>query len=86
MIGKYVREIAQEVCQGKSADLIASGYNQEVLPFAWSALISGLLELDVDLSDFWEKQPPVKDARYNDTKEVVAELKLQLKQHWKCMQ
>ena len=85
MIGRYVKEIAADVCQGKSADLIASGYNQAVLPFAWSALICGLLDLEVDLSDFIEDKPPAKDARYDDTKKVVAELKLQLKQYWPCM-
>jgi len=85
MIGRYVKEIAADVCRGKSVDLIASGYNQAVLPFAWSALICGLLDLEVDLSDFIEDKPPAKDARYDDTKKVVAELKLQLKQYWQCM-
>ena len=86
MIGGYVKEIAQQVCQGKSVDLLASGYNQEVLPFAWSALICGLLDLDIDLSDLREETPPAEDAGYDETKEVVTELKRHLKQYWRCMQ
>lgn len=86
MIGRYVTEIAQEVCQGKSVDLLASGYNQEALPFAWSALICGLLDLDIDLSDLREENPPAKNARYDDTKDMVTELKRHLNPYWRCLQ
>jgi acetoin utilization protein AcuC len=86
VIGKYVKEIAADFCGGKSVDLIASGYNQAVLPYAWSALICGLLDLEVDLSDFIEEKSPAEDARYDDTIKVVAELKHQLKTYWRCMQ
>ena len=41
MIGEKVRKMAN-VCDGKVIDLIASGYNREVLPYAWLALICGL--------------------------------------------
>ena len=34
VMGDKVREMA-EVCQGKQIDLIASGYNKNVLPYAW---------------------------------------------------
>jgi acetoin utilization protein AcuC len=34
MIGEKTREITA-ICQGKEIDLIASGYNETILPFAW---------------------------------------------------
>lgn len=53
MIGEKVRELA-EVCDGREIDLIASGYNIEVLPYAWLALISGLADwkIKVALNNF----------------------------------
>lgn len=86
MVGEYVKEMAEEVCQGKSVDLLASGYNQEVLPFAWSALICGLLDLDVNLKDLPEENRPAKNSKYDDTKDMVTELKRYLKEYWRCMQ
>ncbi|MDI6811873.1 MAG: histone deacetylase, partial [archaeon] len=44
MIGKEVRKLAAEVCEDKEIDLIASGYNPEILPLAWTLMISGLLD------------------------------------------
>lgn len=85
MIGKKVREIAKEVSQEKEVDLLASGYNQKILPYAWSAIISGLLDLEVDLSDLKEPDPPAKKARYEETKDMVRELKKNLKKYWRCM-
>ena len=41
MIGEKVSEMA-DVCDGKEIDLIASGYNKEVIPYAWLSLITGL--------------------------------------------
>jgi acetoin utilization protein AcuC len=86
MIGRYVRDIAEKVCQGKSADLLASGYNQKILPFTWSALISGLLNLDLDLSDLKEDNPPAKEAKLDDTRDMVTELKRHLKPYWRCLE
>ena len=39
MMGEKVREMA-EVCQGKQIDLIASGYNKTILPYAWLSLLA----------------------------------------------
>jgi acetoin utilization protein AcuC len=49
-IGRSVREIA-ETCDGKEVDLICSGYNPQVMCKAWSALISGLADVPVDLEE-----------------------------------
>ena len=84
MIGEKVRKIAKEVCQGKEIDLLASGYNTEVLPYAWSALIAGLLDLEIDLTSLKEPNPPAKGAKYNEIKDMVRELEKYLKKYWKC--
>lgn len=83
MIGENVRKLADMVCQGKEVDLIASGYNQKILPSAWLSLISGLLDLKIKLKEPKEKAPP-KNSRLSETKEVVKELKNILKKYWKC--
>ncbi len=85
MIGERVREIA-EICQGRLIDLIASGYNKEVLPYAWLALLSGLADLDVSI----EEPEPVPqrfqtDPSFQETGEVVAEVKSYLREHWRCL-
>lgn len=84
IIGEKVRALAEEFTQGKAIDLLLSGYNIKVLPFAWSALISGLLDLDIDLRGLKENSPP-KDSRLSETKDMVRELKRLLKKYFRCM-
>jgi acetoin utilization protein AcuC len=86
MIGHEVSILAKELTQGKAVDLLLSGYNLEVLPFAWSALISGLLDLDIDLSGLKEESLPSPDSRLKETKDMVSQLKKLLKKYWKCME
>jgi len=86
MIGRFVREISQKVCNGKNIDFLTSGYNLKVLSFAWSALISGLLDLEIDLSGVEEKDPPPRDYRLEQTKDMTRQLKKLLKRYWRCMQ
>ena len=83
IIGEKVRMLAARLCSGKEIDLIASGYNQKVLPLAWLSLISGLLDLKVKIK---EPQKPIfpKDFRLKETKETVKEIKNYLKEYWKC--
>lgn len=87
MIGEKVRQLADEVCQGKELDLIASGYNKRVLPYAWLALISGLANWNIEV----EEPEPVthkfhKDPAYGQTRIVEAQIKNNLKPYWKCFQ
>jgi len=84
MIGKNTKKLA-EICQGKEIDLIASGYNQKILPLAWLALISGLLDLEIQLKDPDEKLAPSKNSKLMETKEIIKELKKLLKKYWKCL-
>ncbi len=85
MIGQQVRDISRQHTQGKSIDLMLSGYNLTVLPFAWSALISGLLDIEVDLTGLREETAPSIDSRLKETKQMVEELKEYLKRYWRCM-
>ncbi len=82
IIGENVRKLS-EVCQGKEVDLIASGYNQKILPPAWLSLISGLLDLKIKLKEP-TKEIPAKDSKLKETKEIIKELKDVLKKYWRC--
>lgn len=86
MIGEKVKEIAKEICRGKEIDLIASGYNQEILPLAWAALISGLLNLPIEIKNPPPKfgGGPAKNSKIKETKEIIKELKNLLKKYWRC--
>ena len=86
MIGERVREIA-EICQGRLIDLLASGYNKKVLPYAWLALISGLADFEFSAED----PEPIPQRFQNDqsleqTTEVVAKVKSNLRDYWSCLQ
>jgi acetoin utilization protein AcuC len=87
MIGEKVKCLADEICQGKELDLIASGYNKRVLPNSWLALISGLAGWNIDVE---EPEPATrkfhKDPAYAQTKLVESEIKSTLKPYWKCFQ
>jgi acetoin utilization protein AcuC len=81
MIGKNIRKLA-EICDGKEIDLIASGYNLKILPLAWTNLISGLLNLSIEIKK--EVSTPPKDLDLKETKEIIKELKNLLKKYWEC--
>jgi len=86
LMGSKVRKMT-EICDGKLIDLIGSGYNRQVLPYAWMALIKGLMGLE-----FAEKEPiPIPpnfdpNAMITATVSVLAEVKECLYPYWKCLQ
>ena len=85
MIGEKVRELAN-VCDGKVIDLVASGYNEEVLPYGWLALISGLGGVELRI----EEPEPIPqrfttDPSFAETERVITEVKRQLKDYWACL-
>lgn len=84
MIGEKVRELA-ELCGGKEIDLIASGYNPDVLPRAWLALISGLAgaEITIEAPDAVPERC-VQDSALENTRKVIKKVKTNLKDYWKC--
>ena len=57
MMGDKVREMT-EICQGKQIDLIASGYNKTILPYAWLSLISGIADFPITV----EEPEPIPSA------------------------
>ena len=75
MVGDKVREMA-EVCEGKQLDLIASGYNKAVLPYAWLSLLSGIADFPLEVEEP-EPIPPryQKDLVYPDTAAVIEDVK-----------
>jgi acetoin utilization protein AcuC len=84
MIGERTRKMA-EVCDGKEIDLIASGYNREILPYAWLALVAGLLDWDVVVNEPM-RVPRVllSDSHLAATWQIIDGIKKQLKPYWKC--
>ena len=85
MIGEKAREIAQ-ICDGNIIDLIGSGYNRKVLPYAWLALICGVADINVIL-DEPEPAPPWLgiDRVLMDIKVVIQDVKNTLKDYWQCL-
>jgi acetoin utilization deacetylase AcuC-like enzyme len=83
MIGEKVRKMA-ELCGGKEIDLIASGYNREVLPYAWLALLAGLAGWDMPTEEPGKIPALLQpDSRLPQTKRMVSEVKSYLKGYWK---
>jgi len=85
MIGEKVREMAK-VCGDKVIDLIASGYNEKVLPYAWLALISGLAGFKLDVLEP-EPMPQrfMSDTAFIQTQKVIEEVRSNLKDYWTCL-
>lgn len=86
MMGDKVREMA-EICQGKLIDLIASGYNKSILPYAWMSLISGVAGFPVVIEEP-ETVPPKfqQDLMLEETEMVLDEVKKIQSSFWKCFE
>jgi acetoin utilization protein AcuC len=85
MIGDKVRQMAG-VCDNKVIDLIASGYNIEVLPSSWMALITGLIGIDFKTDEPGQIPEKLKSNLVRETTElVVEEVKEILRDYWACL-
>jgi acetoin utilization protein AcuC len=84
IIGETVAGLAQ-VCEGRVIDLIASGYNRDVLPYCWLAMIAGLAGFSVS-TDEPPGMPrrPRQDLSLSETSMVVDDVKRNLRDHWTC--
>ena len=83
-MGEKVRKMA-EICQGKQIDLLTSGYNESIFPYAWLSLFSGLADLPVTVEE--PIAVPVQlqsDLAFAETEKVIKEVKTHLRQYWKC--
>jgi acetoin utilization protein AcuC len=83
MIGEKVREMA-EICGGKEIDLIASGYNRNVLPRAWLALLAGLAGIEIEIKEP-ESASFASELTYHNTEKVIDDVKAHLGTYWKCL-
>lgn len=81
MIGSKVRELSK-ICDGKVIDLIISGYNDVFLKTSWLALISGLAGIEVKIKEEIPQRFR-KDISLEKTREVIREVKKNLKDYWK---
>jgi len=85
MIGEKIRGISA-LCGDRHIDLIASGYNKTVLPYAWLALLSGVAGFDVEV-----EEPEAISERFRTdevlrrTERMVEEVRGYLKDYWACM-
>jgi acetoin utilization protein AcuC len=85
LMGDKVREMS-EVCGGREIDLIASGYNAQVLPYAWLSLLSGIadwpltVEEPVNVPSNFEQ-----DLVLSATEQMIEEVKKFHRQYWKCL-
>jgi acetoin utilization protein AcuC len=85
MIGEKVRQMAQ-TCGGKEVDMIGSGYNKEILPHAWFALLAGLVDFSVPIEEPGHIPPHHGgDSSFNETREMIQEAKKILKDYWTCL-
>ena len=84
-IGENVREMAK-ICNDKEIDMIGSGYKKEAIGPGWLSLICGLAGIKIKIDESKAVPPEFqKDIRYAETKDMVKELKRNLKDYWRCM-
>jgi acetoin utilization protein AcuC len=82
MIGEKVKNLAK-ICMGREIDLIASGYNLNVLNYCWTALLVGLLGIKVDISE--PIHPPKTKEPLDEVKELIKKIKKEFKKYWKSL-
>jgi acetoin utilization protein AcuC len=82
MIGAEVKNLS-EICDGKEIDLIASGYNLKVLNYCWTALLSALLGIKIDISE--PILPQKTKEPLDEVKELIKKIKKEFKKYWKSL-
>jgi len=85
MIGERVRKMA-EICLGREISIIGSGYNKQVLPYAWLALVAGLADFNIKI----EEPLPIpqrfqSDSSLEETRTVVEQVKRYHRDYWECL-
>jgi acetoin utilization protein AcuC len=78
MIGEKVKNLSK-ICNGKEIDLIASGYNLKILPICWTALISGLIGMKLEI----KKEKVLFEEPLEETKALIKKIKEKIKRYWK---
>jgi len=85
-IARLIGQVSDEVCWGRAVLLIGSGYNIQVLPYGWYALIAGIAELNISEEDIEDYYPAPQNPwqNINEVKRIVKELKSILAAYWSC--
>lgn len=85
LIGRRIADLSDRLCQGRAVDLICSGYNQTVLPYAWLSLVCGFAGIDLALP---EPEPAPQslaaDQSLDDTRLAIQRVRTYLKGSWRC--
>lgn len=84
MMGEKVKEMTAG-CDGKQVDLIASGYNKDVLPYAWLSMLAGVADFPLSV----EEPVPVpqqlkRETPIPETLKVLEQVKGYHKEYWQC--
>jgi acetoin utilization protein AcuC len=83
-ISRLIRETADEVCGGKLVLMPGSGYNPEVLPLCWYALVAGAVGLkEINIKDPYDPPEEPTFCR-RKVESTIDELKSLLKKKWMC--
>lgn len=84
MIGERVKGLSA-MCEGRVIDMIASGYNRKVLPYAWLALTCGLMGINMQIEEpEYMPQKDISVSAYAKTEEVIGKVKETLRKYWQC--
>lgn len=83
-LSRIIAEEAERVCGGKLVLMLCSGYNSEVLPLCWYALVAGVAGLEtISVSDPYS--PPVEPSgNRRKAKSTLTKLKRLLRKNWRC--
>jgi len=83
-LSRIIVEEAERVCGGKLVLMPGSGYNSEVLPLCWYALVAGVAGLEtISVSDPYS--PPVEPSgNRRKVKGTLTKLKRLLRKNWRC--
>ena len=83
-LSRTLVKLSERVCNGKLALMIGSGYNPEVLPICWYALMAGAVGLES--LDVVDPYPPPAESPWARRKveETLRRLRAILSKYWKC--
>jgi acetoin utilization protein AcuC len=84
MIGRIIADLSK-ICNGKVIDLVTSGYNMDILPYGWLALIEGLLGYELSVEEPSVDIPFTHRGNVmNNTMKMVKQVRENLDPYWKC--
>ncbi|HVP92472.1 MAG TPA: histone deacetylase [Acidobacteriota bacterium] len=83
-VAKLTRETADKVCGGKLVLIPGSGYNPNVLPLCWYALVAGIVGLgEINVEDPYPPPKELPQCR-RTVERTVDELRRLLRKYWFC--